>query len=205
MVKARVTTVYNIAFFYFLVSALQTELPYRDFVLLQKDRNNVKFTYIAKQLRKLNMSFFVHKATIERQSFLFEVILDYNFADSLGSSIDLGVFPYFRRVHNEELTQHQQGVLRGLSRDCGREPAKLISAHRRHHHIVDFFDNIAYLLQFHSCAIVDVLSIVCFRTAPFLQHYVQTLQDERSRCASGILSRVIKNLSNRYKDGSSNA
>ena len=127
--------------------------------------------------------------------------MDYNFADSLGSSIDLGVFPYFKRVHNEELTLHQQDVLRGLSRRCGKEPAKLISAHRRHHHVVDFFDNIAYLLQFHSCAIVDILSIVSFRTAPFLQHYVQTLQDERSRCASNVLSRVIKNLSNRYGKG----
>lgn len=178
-------------------SALQTELPYRDFVLLRREDNSVKFRYISKQIRKMNMNFFVEKATQEKKSYLFEVVLDYNFRDSLGSSIDLSVFPYFKRVKNHELTQDQQNVLDGLSRNCDREPPKLVSAHRRKHHVTDFVDNIAYLVYFHSCQITEVLSIVSFRTAPFLQHYVQELQDERSQSSSAILARIIKNLSNR--------
>ena len=177
-------------------SALQCQLPYRNFVLLQKEDNNLQFRYISKQLKDMNMKFFVDKATHEKTSFLFEVILDYNFEDSLGNSLDLGIFPYFRKVANTELTRDQQDVLDELSRHCDREPAKLISAHRNNHHVTDFVDNIAYLVYLHSCRIVEVLSIVSFETAPFLQRYVQQLQDERSRSPSTILARIIKNLSN---------
>ena len=173
-------------------SALQTELPYRDFVLLQKEDNSAQFRYISEQLKKMNIAFFVEMATREKKSFLFEVVLDYNFEDSLGSSIDLGVFPYFKKVNNQELTQDQQDVLSGLSRNCDREPAKLVSAHRQKHHVTDFVDNIAYLVYLHSCRITEVLSIVSFRTAPFLRDYVQQLQDERSRSSSAILARIIK-------------
>ena len=183
--------------FFLYFSALQTLLPYRNFVLLTKDGNSPQFKYIADKLREVNIEFFVNKAENERKSFLFEVVLSYNFKASLQSSIDLGCFPFFKNVANSELSSDQQRHLAQTKRDCSREPAKLVSTHENNRVVVDFVDNLLYLLRFHSCYIVDVLSITVFETAPFLADYVQSLQVARSRAVSPLLGRIIKNLSNR--------
>ena len=173
-------------------------LPYKDFCLLTKEEASPQFRFLAERLKKADVDFFLDKAKNERKSFLFEVILSYNFQDSLQSSIDLGCFPYFKKVSNSELTRDQQDQLAGSKRNCSREPAKLVSTHENGRIVVDFVDNLIYLLTFHSCYVVEVLSVTSFTTAPFLAEYIQSLQIARSRATSPLQGRLIKNLSNRY-------
>ena len=179
-------------------SALQTLLPYKNFVLLSKSEGSPQFIHLAKQLKKANVTFFESKATAERKSFLFEVVLSYNFKDSIQSSIDLGCFPSFKNVANTELSADQQAHLAQTKRDCFCEPPKLVSTHENNRIVIDFVDNLLYLLCFHSCYIVDVLSVTVFDTAPFLADYIESLQHARARATSPVLGRIIKNLANRY-------
>ena len=163
---------------------------------MKKEDQSPQFLFIAKQLKKVNIDFFINKAKSEKKSFLFEVILSYNFLDSLGNSIDLGCFPFFKNVANEDLSMDQQNELLKSKRNLIREPAKLVSTHENSRRVVDFVDNILYMLTHHSCKVLDVLSITSFETASFFAEYVQSLQIARSIVSSPIQGRIIKNLSN---------
>ena len=176
-------------------STLESELPYRGHILLEKKDNTEQFKFIAKQLRELNIDFFEKKAELKR-GFLFEVVISYNFEQSLGNSIDLGCYPFFKNVKMSELCRDQQRYLRSQGRDVSREPSKLISTHQNRRTVVDFVDNILFLLCFQSCYIEDILSIITFETNAFMKEYIQSLQNERAKATSPLMSKIIKNLGN---------
>ena len=180
-------------------SALQTELPFKSFLLMEAKDDSPQFRFLAKKLKQIDVDFFMDKAIHEKKSFLFEVVLDYNFEDSLGNSIDIGLFPSFRTVGNQDLSEDQQEHLRSVGRNCQKEPPKLVSAHKRNHLTIDFVDNLLFLLTHMSCVIVEVLSITSFYTAPFLSDYMISLQNARSKATSPQQAKVIKNLANRYR------
>ena len=174
---------------------LESDLPYRGHILLEKKENSEQFKFIAKQLREINVDFFARKAEL-KCGFLFEVVLSYDFESSLGNSIDLGCYPFFKDLKMSDLCRDQQRYLRSQGRDVSREPKKLISTHQNHRTVIDFVDNILFLLCFQSCYLEDILSIVTFETNAFMKEYIQSLQNARAQASSPLMSKIIKNLGN---------
>ena len=106
------------------------------------------------------------------------------------------VIHFFKNLKMAELCRDQRRYLRSQGRDVSREPSKLISTHQNHRVVVDFVDNILFLLCFKSCYIEDILSVITFETSAFMKEYIQSLQNERARASSPMMSKIIKNLGN---------
>ena len=60
-------------------------MPCDNFVLLRKEKNSVKFRYIAEQLKNLNLQFFEEQSEIYKTGFIFEVSLNYCEDSSMGN------------------------------------------------------------------------------------------------------------------------
>ena len=164
---------------------------------MKKEDNSEQFKFLSKKLHDIDIDFFTKKAE-SKCGFLFEVVVSYDFEKSLGNSIDLGCYPFFKKMQMSEMSRDQQTYLKSQGRNISREPSKLISTHQNHRTVVDFVDNILFLVTFMSCFIEDVKSVITFETSPFMRDYIQSLQNERAKAASPLLSRIIKNLGNWY-------
>ena len=175
-------------------SVLETELPYKNFLLLEKEENSPQFTYLAKQLQNTNIDFFVRQAQKYKRSFLFEVKITYDFEQSIFNSICLNAFPFFKKINISDLAKDQQAYLfaQGKSKFC---PQKLVSTHEDRV-LVEYIDCLIYMITHHHCQIVDVLSVVVFETSNYMKPYIQYLQDQRASATSPLQKRIIKMLGN---------
>ena len=119
----------------------QGYLPVRGFHILRREDNSTHFQYLARQLQDINVDFFHQAATVDKRGFIYDCTLDYDFDASVGNSVDLGSFPYLRRVHIHELGPDQQRDSVHMGRTKLSESPKLVSMHENGHRRVGMLCN----------------------------------------------------------------
>ena len=60
--------------------------------------------------------------------------------------------------------------------------------------VIDFIDNILFLLIHQSCVLVEVEEVIIYRQADFFRPYITYLQHQRGKSTSKLLSKQIKAL-----------
>ena len=173
---------------------MQSFIPYKCYILMEKREHDVKFQYLAKQVKNLNVDFFLQQIMERKKSYFVRVILSYHFEKSLALSLDLGTFPRMRQSKLEELSQDQQRYLKDHKKNPSKDPPKLISSHEKDVERADFILSLLYMCTNQSCFIVDVLSIVEFQVADVFSPWVNYLQKKRAESTSALEGKMIKNL-----------
>ena len=173
---------------------MQSLIPYKGYILMEKSENDVKFQYLAKQVKNLNVDFFFQQIMERKKSYFVRVIMSYHFEESLASSLDLGTFPRMRQCNFEELSQDQQTYLTNNKKNISKDPPKLVSSHEKDVERADFILALLYMCMHQSCIIVDVLSIVEFQVADVFSPWVDYLQKKRAESTSTLEGKMIKNL-----------
>lgn len=166
-------------------------------MLLEKEENSPQFEYLAKQLRETNIDFFVRQAEKYKRSFLFEVEISYDYEQSLFNSVCLNAFPFFKRVNLRELGKDQikDFLAQGKRISNKHGPQKLVSTHENRT-LIEFIDNLLYMITHHSVILVNILSVVVFETESYMKSYIQDLQNHRAKASSPLQKKVIKLLGN---------
>ena len=174
-------------------SCLLSHLPFKDFQVLRNEGQSLLFQEIAKNLRALNLEYFVETATEQQKGMLITCQLDFDKDLALKTSMDLSMFPHFKKVTADLLTHDQQKQAVELKKPIDRDPAKLVSSMEKRE-VTDFVDNILFLLIHQSCVLVEVKEIVIYRQAPFFRDYINYLQQQRGKSVSKLLGKQIKAL-----------
>ena len=133
-------------------SCLMTALPYSNFRLLTSESTSLLFREIADHLKKVDLDYFSTKAEEEQVNMLIRADMTYDENHSVATSLDVGMFPHFERVALTDLSPDQQEEALKSKRKIDTEPAKLISTMKTRE-VVDFSDNLLYLMVHQSCKI----------------------------------------------------
>ena len=175
---------------------LSTSLPHSQFSFLSKEHNSAMFYYLSKKLRALDVDFFLDMAKANI-GYVFEVVLSFDIREALPVNLELCNLPFLKGISEAELSQDQIRSARTMGRKITKERPKLVTTLIKNHEIVDFIENILYVLIFHNLQLIKIRSIVMFRSYPYFNEYIQKLQQCRRDSKSKILGKVIKSLGNR--------
>ena len=181
-------------------SCLLTMLPYKDYQTLKNDGQSLLFQEIVKNLQSLNLEYFLEMAVEKKQGMLITCRLDYDKNLALKTCLDFSMFPHFKKVRADQLTNEQQNQAIQLRKKIDKEPPKLISSMETRQ-VIDFIDNILFLLVHQSCVLVEVEEIIIYRQADFFRPYVTYLQRQRGKSTSKLLSKQIKALGKYIQTG----
>ena len=128
------------------------QLPYDDFEILEESNPTVLFREIEENLKKSNWDYFVNMAEQYQKSVLLVCDVDYDAHLGLHSSLDLSMFPRFRKCRANDLTKCQAAHAKSLGRRLDSEPPKLCSWNQRGE-FVDYVDTFAFMVAVFSVKI----------------------------------------------------
>ena len=181
-------------------SCLTTYLPLDNFRILRQEEQNLEFKLIEEKLKNVDLDFFYNLTTERQQGILFRLVLDYDPVACLPMSLDLSMFPRFKSVSANELSQDQRNEAKELGKNLDRDYPKLVSNMERGE-VVDFLENILFLLIHQSCHIVEIRQMVVYRQSDYLSDYIHFLQTQRALATSNVEGRIIKALGNSIVGG----
>ena len=172
-------------------------MAFKSHRLLTPTQNGKIFKSVASRLYENDIDFFFEELHSNNHIYFFDVTLDFEKnAEKLETNFDLSMFPFYEVGSYKNLTREQK--LRGtrLNGDPAKEPAKLVSYLKKAHRTTDFVENLLYMVAFHGVTIIDIDSVIRSVAYPFYDPWLTTLQHEKMKNLSSVISKTIKNLGN---------
>ena len=172
---------------------LSTSLPHSGFTFFSQEENSTMFDYLCKKLRCLDTTFFLNMAR-KNMGYVFDVVLSFAIEEVLPTNIELCSLPYLKGVSEEHLSLDQANAAIKMGQRLRRERPKLVTSLEPEQEVTDFVQNILYLMIFHNLRLLKISSVICFRSYPYFNNYIQKLQTCRRDSQSKVLGKIIKSL-----------
>ena len=172
---------------------LSGSIPHSGFTIFSQEENSTMFDYLCKKLRCLDTTFFLNMAR-KNMGYVFDVVVSFALEEVLPTNIELCSLPYLKEISDEHLSSDQADAAIRMGRRLRRERPKLVTSLEPEQEVTDFVQNILYMIIFHGLRLVKISSVICFRSYPYFNNYIQKLQTCRRDSQSKILGKVIKSL-----------